>query len=78
MTSLSDILKTRVRNSWRYEIDIDLANISKQTIDAWCEKNLKNCWKSSNLYLGYFRINIEDDSDYLMFTLRWGDKCDTN
>lgn len=69
--SLSDILASRSRITYRYRVNFD--NIPLENIDqmkVWCEKNCKGIWRAETFFALYFQF--DDDNDATMFMLRWG------
>lgn len=71
VASLSQILASRARATFRYRINFEsIGYTNLTTMEQWCEENCKGLWRSHNTHALYFQF--DDDYDATMFMLRWG------
>jgi len=69
--SLSEILASRARATFRYRVNFEqtsMKNIDDMTL--WCKENCKDIWRCESYHALYFQF--ADDYDATMFMLRWG------
>ena len=72
ISTLDDILATRVKMAWPYRIDFHPdsgVHTQWEPMKQWCEINCKGRWNVEGTHALYFQF--DNDRDATMFMLKW-------